>query len=56
MHPIGSYYLSENATSPASLFGGTWEQMKDRMLIGAGNSYNVGATGGEATHVLSVSP
>lgn len=50
MHPVGSYYLSENATSPASLFGGTWEQIKDRFLVGAGNSYSVGATGGEATH------
>ena len=54
MHPVGSYYLSENATSPASLFGGTWEQIKDRFLVGAGNSYGVGATGGEASHTLSV--
>lgn len=54
MHPVGSYYLSENATSPASLFGGTWEMIKDRFLVGAGNSYNAGATGGEATHSLSV--
>ena len=55
MHPVGSYYLSENSTSPASLFGGTWEQMKDRVLIGAGNSYGVGATGGESTHTLTTS-
>lgn len=53
MHPVGSYYLSENATSPASLFGGTWEQIKDRFLVGAGNSYGVGDTGGSSTHTLS---
>jgi microcystin-dependent protein len=41
-------------TSPASLFGGTWEQLKDRFLLGAGNSYAVNATGGEATHTLTV--
>ena len=55
MHPVGSYYLSENATSPASLFGGTWEMIKNRFLVGAGNSYSVGATGGEATHTLTTS-
>ena len=55
MHPIGSYYLSDESTSPASLFGGTWEQIKDRFLVGAGNSYSVGATGGEATHTLTTS-
>lgn len=54
VYPVGSYYLSEDSTSPASLFGGTWEQMKDRVLIGAGNTYSVGATGGETTHTLSL--
>lgn len=45
-YPVGSIYLSANETSPASLFGGTWEQMKDRFLLGAGDSYASGATGG----------
>lgn len=26
-HPVGSYYISDNATSPAELFGGTWESI-----------------------------
>lgn len=54
VYPVGSIYLSVNSTSPASLFGGTWEQVKDRFLLGAGSSYANGTTGGEATHALTV--
>lgn len=50
-HPVGSYYWSSNATSPAALFGGTWEQVKDRFILAAGDSYAAGATGGVATHL-----
>lgn len=44
--------MSVNSTSPATLFGGTWEQIKDTFLLGSG-SYTLGATGGEATHTLT---
>lgn len=47
-YPIGSVYMSIEATSPSALFGGTWEQLKDRFLIGAGGSYS--GTGGATTH------
>lgn len=53
-YPVGSIYMSVNSTSPASLFGGTWEQLKDRFLLGAGDTYANGATGGEASHTLTV--
>lgn len=43
-----------NSTSPASLFGGTWEQIKDVFLLGAGDSYIAGSTGGEENHILTV--
>lgn len=52
-YPVGSIYMSVNSTSPASLFGGTWEQIKDRFLLAAGSSYSAGSTGGEATHTLT---
>ena len=52
-YPVGAIYLSYVSTSPASLFGGTWTQLKDRFLVGAGSSYGVGATGGETHHVLT---
>ena len=53
IYPIGSIYISVNSTSPASIFGGTWEQLKDRFLLGCGDTYTAGATGGEATVKLS---
>lgn len=53
IYPVGSIYMSVNETSPASLFGGTWEQLKDRFLLGAGDSYVAGSTGGETTHTLT---
>ena len=53
IYPVGRIYISVNETSPASLFGGTWEQIKDCFLLGAGGSYELGSTGGEATHKLT---
>lgn len=54
VYPVGSLYMSAEATSPASLFGGTWEQIKDRFILAAGDTYAAGSTGGEATHTLTV--
>lgn len=53
VYPVGSIYMSVNATEPFALFGGTWKQLKDRFLLGAGDSYAAGETGGEATHMLT---
>ena len=52
LYPVGSIYLSVNNTSPATLFGGTWVQIKDTFLLAAGDTYSAGATGGEAAHTL----
>lgn len=52
-HPVGAYYWSSELIDPSILFGGTWEQVKDRFVLAAGGSYWVGETGGEATHTLS---
>ena len=52
-HHVGSLYISENATSPAELYGGTWEQIKDRFILAAGDTYAAGSTGGEAKHTLT---
>lgn len=53
-HPIGSIYSSTVATSPADLFGGTWERIKGRFIWGIDDSENAGDTGGEAKHTLTV--
>ena len=46
IYPVGAIYMSASSTSPASLFGGTWEQIQDRFLLAAGSSYAAGNTGG----------
>lgn len=54
IYPVGSIYMSANNANPATLFGGTWEQIAGgRCLIGANSDYALGATGGEATHLLN---
>lgn len=50
IYPVGSYYMSSSATNPGTLFGGTWEQITDRMIMAAGSSYAVGTTGGATSH------
>lgn len=52
IYPVGAIYMSVNSTSPATLFGGTWEQIEDTFLLSAGSTYTAGNTGGEATHTL----
>lgn len=49
IYPIGTIYISTGTTSPAALFGGTWTQLKDKFLIGAGNSYTLGGEDGSLT-------
>lgn len=36
IYPIGSIYISVNKTEPGILFGGTWERIEGRFLLGAG--------------------
>lgn len=52
IYPVGAIYMSVNNISPAILFGGTWERIKDTFLLAAGDNYTAGGTGGEAEHIL----
>ena len=54
LYPVGCIYQSASSTSPASFLGGTWEQIKDRFILAAGDTYAAGSTGDEATHTLTV--
>ena len=51
IYPVGSTYISFNSTNPNTLFGGTWEQIKDKFLLAAGDTYAAGTTGGSADAV-----
>ena len=55
LYPVGYVYISAVSVSPASLFGGTWEQLQDRFLLGAGAAYALGSTGGEDAVTLTTS-
>lgn len=53
-YPVGAIYLSVTEVDPSSLFGGTWERICGRFLLGADSTYAAGSTGGEAAHTLTV--
>ena len=43
--PVGSIYQSTDPTSPAALFGGSWEEIaSDRVLMGASRNHAAGTT------------
>lgn len=52
IYPVGSIYMSVNSADPGSLIGGTWERIKDRFLLSAGDTYAAGNTGGSAKATL----
>ena len=69
LYPVGSIYMSTTNTSPASMFGGTWEQIKDCFLWATGDTTSItytengtsvtklltaGSRGGELTHTLTL--
>ena len=53
VYPVGSIYMNVNSTNPGTLFGGTWEQIQGKFLLGMSSSYPAGSQGGEATHTLT---
>ena len=55
IYPVGAVYISLSDADPQLLFGGTWSRLKDRFLLGAGDTYRAGTTGGEAEHTLTLS-
>lgn len=62
VYPVGSIYMSVSDTSPQTLFGGTWEKLQGRFLIGTGSATDknndtrtlkLNQTGGEFAHTLT---
>ena len=53
VYPVGSIYMNVNSTNPGTLFGGTWEQIQGKFLLGMSSSYPAGSSGGEEEHTLT---
>lgn len=53
VYPVGAVYMSMNSTNPGTLFGGTWEQVQGKFLLGVSNAYPAGSSGGESEHTLT---
>lgn len=53
VYPIGAVYISMNSTNPGTLFGGTWEQVRGKFLLGVSDDYPAGSSGGESEHTLT---
>lgn len=54
-YPVNSIYISYSNTSPAELFGGTWQRIESRFLWGCPSTSEIGLTAGEMTHTLTAS-
>ena len=54
VYPVGSYYWSQNNTSPEELFGGKWETISGRFLFSTDSNHSVNTTGGEEMHSLTI--
>jgi hypothetical protein len=54
LYPVGSVYISFNSADPSTLFGGTWQRLKDTFLLANGDAYAPNTTGGSATKNITV--
>lgn len=44
-YPVGAIYMSTSSTSPASIFGGSWQSIaSERVLMGVSSSHGAGST------------
>lgn len=50
IYPVGAIYISTNSTSPQTLFGGTWQAIEGKFLVGADSTYTAGGSGGSDKH------
>ena len=51
--PIGTYWITEADINPATLYGGEWEEITGRVLLGAGGR-SATSTGGSESFMLNL--
>lgn len=53
---VGAIYITTSNTNPAQVFGGTWQRIEGRFLMGQGNynnyTYPINGTGGSANKII----
>lgn len=54
VYPIGAIYISVSDSSPKTLFGGDWEQIRGRFLLSESADIPAGSYGGEENHTLTI--
>lgn len=53
IYPVGAIYMNVSDVNPGTLFGGTWERIQGRFLLGASSGHAAGSAGGAETVTLS---
>lgn len=48
-YPVGAIYMSVNSTNPGTIFGGTWEEIQGKFLLGRSADHAAGSNGGAET-------
>ncbi|MEG2533485.1 MAG: hypothetical protein RSB04_10795 [Gordonibacter sp.] len=52
---VGMVIFSTRETNPAAIYGGTWQRLEGRVLVGAGTAFPAGETGGSAVTEVGAS-
>ena len=53
IYPVGSIYMNFINVNPQDKFGGAWQRLKDKFLLGVGDDYAENTTGGQPTVTLT---
>ena len=53
IYPVGSIYMSTKSTNPSKYFGGTWQEVQGKFLLGRSSAHAAGSSGGAETVTLT---
>lgn len=54
IYKVNDIILTLDKENPSKRFGGTWELIKDKFLLGAGGDFSLESIGGEREHTLTI--
>lgn len=52
IYRVGDIYITTNNVNPSTIFGGTWQQIQGRFLLGADSTFTAGSTGGSKDAIV----